>query len=183
MINAVSLNCFPWRIKRGKEPDNGSVPKLWPHAIRMTDQKTNFAERLLEMARRRKLDTILPVTLLMPHLTESQCREVTERLNAWRRVCGCKMGAWWMSAGFAVSLAAILARYREAGPALWLHLPLAFVAAILCAGVGKVLGIATERRALRRELIVMLDQISPAANRVPDAFTGHHSLIEKQSSL
>ena len=43
-------------------------------------------------------------------------------------------------------------------------------------------GIATERRNITTELIVMLDQISPAANRVPDVHRTSQ-LNEKQSSL
>jgi hypothetical protein len=88
----------------------------------------------------------------LPGMPPGESAALVERLNSYRNECGCALGARCMVAGFAVTLIWFaMADGLFKMKLLW-HLPYALLAAFLCAGLGKFLGIVIARRRLRWEL-------------------------------
>ena len=99
-----------------------------------------------------------PLIIEVPGLPPDETAALTARLTAYRNECGCALGARCMVAGFAVTLTWFaIADGGVTIKFLW-HLPFAFVAAFLGAGLGKFSGIVIARRRLRWELT----QLDPA---------------------
>jgi len=109
----------------------------------------------------RELYAKRPLALELPGLSAQEAFAWSERLNGLRNECGCSLGAKCMAAGFLAALAALAVLHGPFTPALLLRLPLAAVAAVVCAGLGKAAGILMARRRLRRE-------IASLASNVPD---------------
>jgi hypothetical protein len=102
-----------------------------------------------------------PLIIELPGLPPAEAAALTERLNRYRNECGCSLGARCMVAGFAVTF--IWFAVADGGftiKFLW-HVPLAFLAAFLGAGLGKFLGIVIARRRLRWELTQLDRALKP----------------------
>jgi hypothetical protein len=109
-------------------------------------------ETLRDLGRPKLFRSKQPITLLLPELSAAASEELSARINGYRNECGCSLGAKSMAVGFLLMLLWLWASNGFfTTNSLW-RLPLAFVFAFICAGVGKSVGIALALRRLRQEL-------------------------------
>jgi hypothetical protein len=93
-----------------------------------------------------------PIIIDLPGLSPNEAEALAARVNGYRNECGCSLGAKCMAAGFGVIVTWLwIANGLFTMRFAW-RLPLAFVVALLCAGLGKSVGIALARQRLRLEL-------------------------------
>ena len=97
-----------------------------------------------------------PLILNIPGMSSSEAFAAAERLNKHRNECGCSLGAQAMMAAFLITLALLAIRYGLFTLALLGRLPIALVAAVVFAALGKVVGTAMGRRRARREVARIL---------------------------
>jgi hypothetical protein len=100
-----------------------------------------------------------PLVLDLPEFSGPQAFAAAERLSALRRECGCSLGAKFLSIGFVLSAVWLLRNYGLSIAALW-RAPIALLAAICFAGLGKAIGLALARRNFHREIKLLVFQIS-----------------------
>ena len=112
---------------------------------------------LRAFARTREFTSNRPVVLAVPEIPAADAFAVAERLNRDRTECGCSLGAKAMTAGFVLTLAALMVGYGPFALAFLERSPLALAAAFAFAAVGKVIGIAMGRRRARREVSRILE--------------------------
>jgi hypothetical protein len=90
-----------------------------------------------------------PIVIKLPEASEIEAKALAARVNPSRDDCGCSLGAKCMAAGFGVMVTWLgLSNGFFTMNFLW-RLPFAFAFAVLCAGLGKVVGIALAHRRLR----------------------------------
>lgn len=93
-----------------------------------------------------------PIILGLPGMSPAEAFAAAERLNRHRTACGCSLGAQAMTAAFLLALAWLVMRYGLFSLALLAHLPIAIGIAVLCAALGKAIGIAVGHRRARVEV-------------------------------
>lgn len=102
-----------------------------------------------------------PIVIKLPEVPANEAEALAARVNRYRSECGCSLGAKTMATGFGAMVMWIwLSDGVLTMKFLW-RLPLAFVVAMLCAGLGKSVGIALARRRLRLELDQLYFNLSP----------------------
>jgi len=94
--------------------------------------------------------------LQIPELAPQEAFIAGERMNRLRRACGCELGACCALVGFVAALGWLTATHGLLSRAMLFRLPIALAAAILLAGIGKVVGIGLARRQLRIEIDSLL---------------------------
>lgn len=116
-----------------------------------------------------------PIIIALPGLSGNEAEALTARLNGYRNECGCSLGAKSMAAGFAVALISFAMTGGLFNMKFLWRLPLAFAVAFLCAGLGKVSGIAIARLRLRLE-VIQLDRTltTPSIRRTPCPVPGRN---------
>lgn len=98
-----------------------------------------------------------PVALQLPGIAPDEARAAGERIESYRNECGCDLGAKCMALGFFATLAALVLRHGIAGWTLVTAVLWAALCSVMCAGVGKAIGIARARTGLRREIDRLID--------------------------
>jgi len=99
------------------------------------------------------------LVLELPELSSTAAFAVAERLNALRRECGCSLGAKFMVVSFVLSAAWLLKTYGF-GVAVFWRAPIAVLAAIFFAAIGKLIGLALARRNFHREVKLLVMQMT-----------------------
>jgi hypothetical protein len=112
---------------------------------------------LRAFARTRDFTSSRPVVLEVPEIPAADAFAVAERLNRDRAECGCSLGAKAMTAGFVLTLGALMVGYGPFALGFLERSPLALAGAFAFAAVGKVTGIAMGRRRARREVSRILE--------------------------
>ena len=112
---------------------------------------------LRAFARTREFTSSRPVVLAFPEIPAADAFAVAERLNRDRAECGCSLGAKAMTAGFVLTLGALMVGYGPFALGFLERSPLALAGAFAFAAVGKVTGIALGRRRAHREVSRILD--------------------------
>jgi hypothetical protein len=120
-----------------------------PLVIGEVDQLRAFAATPAFVLRR-------PVILSIPGMSPPEAFAAAERLNKDRNECGCALSAQAMTAAFLIVLALLAIRYGLFTLALLERLPIAIVAAVVFAALGKIVGIAIGRKRARREVARIL---------------------------
>jgi hypothetical protein len=110
---------------------------------------------LLTFSRTRAFFDNRPIVFDVPGARASSV-PAAEQLNAYRTDCGCAAGARAMVAAFALVLALLTVRYGTSPWDMLARLPVAFLAAFVGAGAGKLTGIALARRRAHREVARIL---------------------------
>jgi hypothetical protein len=102
------------------------------------------------------------IALQLPGLDADVARAAGERIEAYRRECGCSLGAMCMAAGFAVTVLALAVRGDCTFRAVLASLPWAVVSALVGAGAGKAVGLLRARVRLRHEIDRLIVSQEPA---------------------
>jgi hypothetical protein len=122
-------------------------------------------EELQALTRTGHSRTAPSIALDLPGLEPSAARAVAARIEAYRRACGCSSGAAFMSLGFGGLLLAFVWRDGLAVALLW-HFPLAVAGGIVCAGVGKAIGLLYAHARLRSEVADLIRGLHASNNGV-----------------
>ena len=112
---------------------------------------------LRAFSRTRDFTSSRPLVLNVPDMLPVEAFAVGERLNRDRAECGCSLGAKAMTAGFALTLGALMVGYGPLTLSFLERSPISLAAAFAFAAVGKVAGIAMGRRRARREVSRILE--------------------------
>jgi hypothetical protein len=112
---------------------------------------------LRAFSRTRDFSSSRPLVLRVPEIPIADAFAAGERLNRHRAECGCSLGAKTMTAGFLLTLAALMLSYGPFTLAFLERSPIAVAAAFAFAAVGKVIGIRQGRRRARREVSRILE--------------------------
>ena len=100
----------------------------------------------------REFRSARPLVLDVPDMPAAEAFALSERLNRDRAECGCSLGAKAMTAGFGLTLGALMVVYGPLTLAFLERSPISLAAAFGFAAVGKVTGILLGRRRARREV-------------------------------
>jgi hypothetical protein len=109
-------------------------------------------ESLRRLSRPKLFRASEPIIINLPGLSPNEAEALAARVNEYRNECGCSLGAKSMAVGFGVIVTWLWIANGVFTMRFAWRLPLAFVFALLCAGVGKSVGIALARQRLRSEL-------------------------------
>jgi hypothetical protein len=116
-----------------------------------------------------------PIIIDLPGLSRSEAEALAARVNGYRNECGCSLGAKCMAVGFGAMVAWLWISNGLFTMRFAWRLPLAFLFALLCAGLGKSIGIALARRRLHSELNRLdLNPPLPSAERSPCQVLGQN---------
>jgi hypothetical protein len=110
------------------------------------------AAELRALVASRDFTSSRPLVLDLPELSPADAFALGERLNRDRAECGCSLGAKAMTAGFGVAFGALALAYGPLTIAFLERSPISLAAAFVCAGAGKVAGVALGRRRARRQV-------------------------------
>lgn len=102
-----------------------------------------------------------PIVIKLPEVSANEAEALVARVNGYRNECGCSLGAKTTAAGFGVMVTWLWLSNGLFTMRFLSRLPFAFVFAMLCAGLGKSIGIALARRRLRLELDQLHLNFSP----------------------
>jgi hypothetical protein len=116
----------------------------------------NLAE-LGAFAGTREFTSARPLVLTVPEMPVAEAFVLSERLNRDRAECGCSLGAKAMTAGFGLTLGALMIVYGPLTLAFLERSPISLAAAFVFAAVGKVAGIALGRRRARHGVSRILE--------------------------
>jgi hypothetical protein len=135
----------------------GSSATDSPFAVTTMDELRLYRERGFSAARS-------GVRLSVSGLDPQAADEIGARLTQFARECGCTLGAWMMSAAGLTALAGLAALYRPFSFEFVLASPLALIALMVGAGVGKLAGIriaAVRWRRLIKRLVTAGTSAAP----------------------
>ena len=105
----------------------------------------------------REFTSARPLVLDVPELPAAEAFALSERLNRDRAECGCSLSAKAMTAGFGLTLGALMVAYGPLTLAFLERSPISLAAAFGFAAVGKVAGMALGRRRARLQVSRILE--------------------------
>lgn len=97
-----------------------------------------------------------PIILCIPEILAIEAFAIGEQINKDRSECGCLLGAQAMTAAFLSTLIVLMVNFGLFSFALLERLPIAIIAAVIFAVLGKVAGITMARTRARREIARIL---------------------------
>ena len=109
-------------------------------------------EELRALRTRRDAPSEFTLVIELRGVAPPQREAASARIASYRSECGCSLGARCMAAGFVLSLVLLAVCYGVFTAEFLWRLPLAFLFAIVCAGLGKTAGILRARSRLKREI-------------------------------
>jgi hypothetical protein len=122
---------------------------------------------LRRLGERRFFRSSHPIVVRLPKVPTDAAEAIANRINGYRNECGCSLGAKATTVGLGVMITWLtLSSGLFTSQFLW-RLPLVFVGALGCAGLGKSAGIALARRRLRIEL----EQLSLSLSTITEEAT------------